>query len=62
MRSGTFEWSPNTGDGIKRGRDKNLTLIRDYVFGWKDYAIFWIRNGLFRYLIGDVEIFPSTAK
>lgn len=62
MKNGTFEWSPNTGDGTKRGREKNLTLIRDYVFGWKDYADFRVGNGLFRYLIVDVETFPSPPK
>jgi len=62
MKNGTFEWGPNTGDGTKRGREKSLTLIRDYVFGWKDYAVFGEGNGLFRFLIIDVESLPSLSK
>jgi hypothetical protein len=58
VSSGPLQWGPHTSDGTMRGREMAISLTRDYVFGWKEYADLRKKNGVFRYLI--VEIKPST--
>ena len=55
LKSGSLKWGDNTGSGTMKGREKPISLIRDHVLGWKDYADFGKKNGVFRYLIVDVE-------
>lgn len=55
VKNGSLKWGDNTGSGTMKGREKPISLIRDHVLGWKDYADFGKKNGAFRYLIVDVE-------
>ena len=56
IKSGSLKWSELTGAGTMKGREKPISLIRDHVLGWNEYASFdKKKNGVFRYLIVDVE-------
>ena len=52
---GDFQWGPHAGAGTMKGREKIISLTRDYVFGWRDYAKFETKNGVFRYLLVEVD-------
>ena len=55
VKSGSLKWAEHTGAGTMKGHEKPISLVRDYVLGWKDYMDFGKKNGLFRFLIVDVE-------
>jgi len=55
IKSGQLRWGNRASSGTMRGREKSIDLTRDYVFSWKDYADHGTRNGVFRYLLVDVE-------
>lgn len=55
VKSGSLKWAEHTGAGTMKGHEKPINLVQDYVLGWKDYRDFGGKNGLFRFLIVDVE-------
>lgn len=55
VKLGPYHWGSGASPGTKRGREKPITLIRDHVFGWNDYAKWEEKNGRFRFLVVDVE-------
>ena len=57
---GMLQWGSQANQGTMRKREKPISLTHDYVFGWKDYWQQEQKNGVFRYLM--VEIEPSRAE
>jgi hypothetical protein len=55
VKVGLFKWGKNAGVGTMKGREKPIRLIQDYVLRWTNYRDFGKKNGLFRFLIVDVE-------
>jgi hypothetical protein len=48
-------WGTQTSAGTMKGREEAISLTRDFSFGWKDYANVDGKNGLFRYLMVEVD-------
>jgi len=57
---GNRSWSGNPAAGTTKGRPA-FDLTRDYECGWKDYVKFDSKNGLFRYLLVEVEPAPAAT-
>jgi hypothetical protein len=53
-----LRWGPKASAGTMKGREKAISLTREYTFGWKDYSTFDKKNGVFRYLL--VEVIPMS--
>lgn len=61
VAGGELRWGPKAGAGTMRRREKEILLTRDYALGWKDYSKFETKNGVFRYLLVEVEPGPSRV-
>jgi hypothetical protein len=48
-------WGTQTSAGTMKGREEAISLTQDYSFGWNDYAKVDGKNGLFRYLMVEVD-------
>jgi hypothetical protein len=38
-----------------KGRETAISITRDYTFGWRDYSTSDEKNGVFRYLLVEVD-------
>jgi hypothetical protein len=55
LAGGELQWGPKASAGTIKGREKAISLTRDYLFGWREYSKFQMKNGEFRYLMVEVE-------
>lgn len=62
MVKGELYWGQKASEGTKKGREKPIRLTHDYYLRWKDYAKFDGKNGVFRYLLVEVEPLPSEQR
>lgn len=52
---GELRWGANASEGTMDGRTEPIVLMHDYAFEWRDYSKFECKNGVFRYLLVEVE-------
>ena len=58
--TGTLRWDPKTGEGTRRDRDADLTLLHEYEVAWKPYStVGGGRFTEFRYLFLPVDKAPE---
>jgi hypothetical protein len=49
--SGTLGWAANTSAGTQRGRETDLSLLSEYIIGWREYSSLPGSYGRFRYVM-----------
>ena len=55
-KHGSLGWAPNTGAGTKKGREKEIELIGNYVIHWNNFSSITDQSyGEFRYAIVEIS-------
>lgn len=53
--SRNLDWKMDTSKGTKGGRIEEIKLKRIYKIKWKDYSDLKVENGIFRYLLTEIQ-------
>lgn len=55
-KTGTLQWSENTGDGTKKNNESPIVLQGTYPIKWKLYSIIdETKTGVFKVLINEIK-------